>query len=503
MNRGMTADGFGPAGEREALAAERDAKARLEDQSESPTLSMDTSQRLSQTCLIGVYAAVNAIPDAYLLVDAPDCAHLKGQFIHGNHDWMSTLVSISGYHRLANTALHCWKVIDKRDETIVARLRKMGEFAGSGLVFMTSMPMATIVGVDYARLCHLAQDASGTDTFHIVDKAIDGDWMDGYAEVLLTLAKGMAVDRGPAAPQKDPRKVAIVGYFMDRNEEDHQGNLRELRRLLAGLGLELSTVWAGGEPWAQMKRGVQEAGTILSFPYARRAAQTLGRRLKTPVVECRLPFGLKATVEWLEQLGATFDRAEQAGALIAAELKEIMPRLEFVVPYQFLHRRLLFVGDPFHSEGFLEIAADLGCRVPFLAVTARRHNAKSVRALRDAGALAETTVLIDPRMWGFQERFSPVQRSVDLIVSCNTTTSDAEQGYLEFGFPSYERHALYDRPFLGFRGMMALVDDMARELRRVDQARLRRERNRHGEGGGAGETGPLGLSEVQSMRTGG
>jgi nitrogenase molybdenum-iron protein alpha/beta subunit len=136
-------------------------------------------------------------------------------------------------------------------------------------------------------------------------------------------------------------------------------------------------------------------------------------------------------------------------------------------------------------------------------VTARRHNAKSVRALRDAGALAETTVLIDPRMWGFQERFSPVQRSVDLIVSCNTTTSDAEQGYLEFGFPSYERHALYDRPFLGFRGMMALVDDMARELRRVDQARLRRERNRHGEGGGAGETGPLGLSEVQSMRTGG
>jgi len=475
----------------------------LEDLSESPTLAMDTSQRLSQTCLIGVYAAVNAIPDAYLLVDAPDCAHLKGQFLHGNHDWLSTLVSISGYHRLANTALHCWKVIAKRDEAIVARLQKMGEFAGSGLVFMTSMPMATIVGIDYARLCHLAQDASGTDTFHIVDKAIDGDWMDGYAEVLLTLAKGMPVDRTLVGAEKDPRKVAIVGYFMDRNEEDHQGNLRELRRLMAGLGLELSTVWAGGEPWADMKRGVQEAGTILSFPYARKAAQTLGRRLKTPVVECRLPFGLKATVEWIEQLGQVFGRAEQAQALVQAELKAIMPRLEFAVPYQFLHRRLLFVGDPFHAEGFLEIAQDLGCRVPFLTVTARRHNAKNIRALRDAGALPETTVLIDPRMWGFQERFNPVQRSVDLIVSCNTTTSDAEQGYLEFGFPCYERHALYDRPFLGFRGMMSLVDDMARELRRVDQARLRRERNRHQQGDGPGESGPLGLSDLQGMRAGG
>lgn len=472
------------------------------DQAESPTLEMDTSQRLSQTCLIGVYAAVNAIPDAYLLVDAPDCAHLKGQFIHGNHDWLSTLISISGYHRLANSALHCWKVIAKRDDSIVARLQKMGEFRGSGLVLMTSMPMATIVGVDYDRLCHKAQDASGTDTFHVVDRAIDGDWMDGYAEVLLTLAKRLPVDR---ALRKDPKKVAIVGYFMDRNEEDHRGNLRELRRLLEALGLELTTVWAGGEPWEQMKRGVQEAGTILSFPYARRAALTLSRRLKTPLVENRLPFGLKATVEWIEQLGATFERPEQAQALIASELKDVMPRLEFVVPYQFLHRRMVFIGDPHQAEGFLEIAQDLGCRVPFLTVSARRHNAKNIRALRDSGALPDTTVLIDPRMWGYIERFSPIQTTADLIVSCNTTMSGAEEGYLEFGFPCYERHALFDRPFLGFRGMMAFVDDMARELRRVDQARLKRERDRHKakDEGGAGEAGPLGLSDLQGMKAGG
>ena len=447
--------------------------------------ALETSSPLTPTCLIGAYAAIGAIRDAYVLVDAPDCAHLKAQFIHGNHDWMSTLVSISGYHRIANTALHCWKVIDKRDEQIVETLRRMGAFEGSGLVFMTSMPMATITGIDYDRLCMLAADASGTDTYHIIDKAIDGDWMDGYAEVLYTLARRMAIRPEHRDAEKDPRKVAIVGNLMDRNEEDHQGNLRELRRLAEGVGLEVSTIWLGGETWAEMKEGIRTAGTILSFPYGRRAATVLGRRLNVPVVECRLPFGLPATIAWLQQLGTTFGLEDAAEVLVAREMRRIAPRLEFVVPFQFLHRRLVFVGDPYLAGGFLDIAEDLGCRVPFLTITAIPRNARKMKEKPGP----ETEILIDPRVRGFHRRYQPAAMSSDLVVSCNVSMQ-SEEGYLEFGFPCYERHALYDRPFLGFRGFMALIDDMARELRRVDQSKRRREEDRKREQGGGPPTGP-------------
>ena len=434
---------------------------------------LDTSSPLTTTCLIGAYAAIGAIPDAHLLVDAPDCAHLKAQFIHGNHDWMSTLVSISGYHRIANTALHCWKVIDKRDDPIVETLRRMGVFEGSGLVLMTSMPMATITGIDYDRLCMLASDASGTDTFHVVDKAIDGDWMDGYAQVLFTLARRMKLPKAARDAERDPKKVAIVGYFLDRNEEDHQGNLRELRRLIEALGLEVTTVWAGGEPWADMKRGIQEAGTLLSFPYARRAATLLGRRLDVPVVSCDLPFGLPNTIAWLEQLGERFDVTDKAAALIEREMRHVAPRLEFVVPFQFLHRRLVFIGDPHLADGFLDIAEDVGCKVSFLAVTARPPNARKMKRTPPP----DTEVIIDPRVRAFHKRYQPASMGADLVVSCNVSMQ-SDEGYLEFGFPCYERHALYDRPFLGFRGFIAFVDDMARELRRVDQSKLRREEDR-------------------------
>ena len=66
----------------------------------------DFSLRTTYTYLLGVYVAVNAIKDAYLLVEGPDCTYMKAQYIQGNHDWLSTLTSVSGFHRIANTALH-------------------------------------------------------------------------------------------------------------------------------------------------------------------------------------------------------------------------------------------------------------------------------------------------------------------------------------------------------------------------------------------------------------
>jgi hypothetical protein len=35
---------------------------------------------------IGVYVAVNALPDAFLFMDAPSCAIAKAKYIYGNHD---------------------------------------------------------------------------------------------------------------------------------------------------------------------------------------------------------------------------------------------------------------------------------------------------------------------------------------------------------------------------------------------------------------------------------
>ena len=60
----------------------------------------DFSERQNYPFMVGAYLAVNAISDAFLLVDGPDCAHMKTQYVQGNHDWLSTLTDISGFQKV-------------------------------------------------------------------------------------------------------------------------------------------------------------------------------------------------------------------------------------------------------------------------------------------------------------------------------------------------------------------------------------------------------------------
>ena len=94
----------------------------------------DFTQRMCASFLVGEYLAVNALRDLYLLVEGPDCAHIKTQYVQGSHDWCSNLTGVSGFHRIANTALHPDQMGESREqrlrESMLAKLVHQ-EFAWS------------------------------------------------------------------------------------------------------------------------------------------------------------------------------------------------------------------------------------------------------------------------------------------------------------------------------------------------------------------------------------
>ena len=100
----------------------------------------DFSMRVGYTYLLGVYLAVNAISDAFLLVEGPDCTHMKTQYIQGNHDWLSTLTSVSGLHRVANTALHPSLMSESREANLRERLERMAAHPEVTGLLLTAMP---------------------------------------------------------------------------------------------------------------------------------------------------------------------------------------------------------------------------------------------------------------------------------------------------------------------------------------------------------------------------
>jgi len=422
-----------------------------------PPTDSDFSQRVAFTYMIGVYVAINAISDLYLLVEGPDCSYMKTQYVQGNHDWLSTVTSVSGFHRIANTALHPSQMSGSRENGVLESLLRIAERPAVPAVALTSMPMAFITGADYERLSRIVMQRTGKMAVHIPGKSLSGDWLDGYAEVLLALANQMDLSGGTL----DPNKVGIVGYLFDRNEEDHGANLRELRRMVEALGLDLGAVWLSGSRFQDLA-AVRDCGTVLSLPYGRKAARQVARRTGAKLVEMDLPFGLDACERWMRTLGQVFAREPQAHAFVEQQLAAVVPKLEWVIPFVFQGRSVGFVGDPHLLPGFAEITTMLGARLRYAIVTNRPMHAKGLQS-----HLPGVQLCVHPRMKQLM-RFvlkRPADEKPDLLVTNNIGIAGSEAAVLEFGFPSGFRHALYDRPFFGFAGALAFIDDMANAMR--------------------------------------
>jgi len=446
----------------------RDVIRRLVEHMEADTTTEEFSQRLEYSYLTGVYLAVNAIRDSRLVVEGPDCTYMKAQYVQGNHDLFSTLTSVSGYHRVVNTALHPAMMTDSREEPIRELLTEVASHPSTAGAFISSMPMAFITGADYERLCRDVREETGTEVVSIRGLSLQGDWLDGYAETLRSLAKQLALPR----VETDRRKVAVVGHLMDRTEYDQRANVAEITDMLQALDLEVVSLWLSGQGFEDLAR-VAEAGTIISLPYARKAATVLARRTGAKVVELPLPFGLKACEEWMTALGEEFGEEGKARSYIEARLASIIPRLEWLIPFVLQNIRAGWVGDPHLFPGFTEIIELVGGRLVYGVITNRPSHARGIADLVEGYDLQ-----VHPRQKTFVRTLAKhlLDDGLNLLVTNDFGMRIPAYGiaFHDFGFPTVFRHELHDRPFLGFRGFAAFVSDLANRLRQkeVEDTRL-------------------------------
>ena len=411
---------------------------------------------------LGLYMAINAIPGCFAVIDGPDCIYRKAEWIQGKHDLSATLLDPCGRHRLASTLLHSEEVIKSKGEAVLARLRRIGQLPEAELVLVNTMPHVQIIGTQYDALIAEVEAEVPQPIFEVPSRALDGDWLDGYAEVLDTLGRRLALE--PGDPIDD--SVAIIGVLMDRVEADHTANVAELERLVRGLGLDPISTWLSNRPVAHLRRATR-AKTLLALPHGLAAARSLAKRTGARVVEVEQPFGLRATARMLRALAAATGREDRAEALIDAELRVLIPRFEWVVPSVLLGRKLGFSGDPTLFDGLLESAAEFGMTVLHLSASARRPAAG---------------VDLDPARHGpvppplFAPTYPTLERHVltlcasvglDLFIGGSKApvrghgSVDAlAPARMFFGFPNFFHHALFDSPFLGFRGWAWFVQEM-------------------------------------------
>lgn len=407
---------------------------------------------------LGLFLATNAIRDAVTVIDGPDCIFRKTQWVHGKHDWSSTLLDALGEHRVANTLLSADRVVNDRGDVLAARLRKVAGLGSASAVLVCSMPHVTIIGTQYDRILRGLEPELGVPLFEVPSRSLEGDWLDGYEEALTALARGLDI-RG-RSPR--PGHVAFIGHLMDRVEQDQLANVAELRRMAEALGLTVTSIWLDGGGFADLA-GAADAELLVAFPLGKPAASALAQRTGARVIHCDVPFGAGRTERLLLALGRATGRLDRAEAFVEAELARLTPRLEWVVPHVFVGRRVAYWGPPFMFGGFLQLTAEVGLEAVYLG------SSTSDRLL-DPDLAEEFSPLppiqCDPTNGEMESALHPGPAGLDLVIGDTLFLRKASRfgAVLELGFPAHFSHALSPRPHLGFEGWMCFLDRMAQAM---------------------------------------
>ncbi len=397
--------------------------------------------RLRMPYMIGTYLGVNAVPDTALVVDGPDCLFFKAEYVHGTHDLHATLLDPAGHHRIVHTLADTVNVVLDREAQIRDLIARVGARPSTGAVLVSALPMASITGSQYDRLAREVAVELGKPVLDVPARSLQTDWLDGYAEALVALARGLPLVDGPL----DAGAVALVGPLVHRVEGDAMSDVRELVRLCEdGLGLSVVSVWPSGRPVAHLAQAGR-AGVVVSLPCGRKAARLLARRTGATLIEAPTPFGTGQTAAFLRVVAAATGREARTEAHIAAQVPVVLQAASRAgVPSG---TRLAFIGDPGTALGFAGLAEDIGAVA--VACVSSGHPSASVGGLPGIEALE-------------------AQGGVDLCITGTRGVEaciDRRIPFLEHGFPSYGTHALTPAPSLGWTGVVKMAEQVANRLR--------------------------------------
>ncbi len=402
---------------------------------------------------LGIYLAANAVQDACVVVDGLNCVMPKIDFLAGNHDLYSTLLSPGGRHRVVCTMSGPLPQRNNPEKHLSGLLQSVADSGYFKVLLLTGLPFLKLAGMDYEGI---AAGVAGVPAADVPARSMDADWLEGYALALDALAR--ALPAGKAKKRK--RSVALVGYLMDRNERDHAANIAELRELLNLCGLELACVFPDGGNFGGLARAL-EAEVVVSLPYGRRAAARLAAASGAKLVETGLPMGLKGTSLWLENVrraaGLKGGLPRAVKALEKRAAVALAPALELLA-----HRNILFTGDPHLFAAFSAYAAELCMRVTAAVINSGPRPLGTARVpelLLFSPDTAEAAAAI--------RELDEYMRPALAVGNSFTITEGIAPAlpFTELGFPAYGHHCLSDEPFFGYGGALTLAGRVLNALR--------------------------------------
>lgn len=444
----------------------------MSDPHESDTMTLeDFAMKPGYGRLTGVAIACHAISDAYLLMHVG--VGCKNKVTHLlAHDWEQ----------------HCnlrqgWTEVSDQD-LIMGSSRRIGPYLRS---WQSRMESAYIVVVSVTFVELTGEDVEGEIQRTVANVpvpvdlvpalGVDGEEFDGFASVSEAVLRRVDWSRRPERGQ-----VSILGYFFDRYEGDHAGNLVQLAGLLKGLGARLGPVLCSGRTYAEHLE-VSGSQLLVAFPYAHGTAAELpdearaGRR----VLKTDLPMGLAGTTRWLREVGDSLGVAPQRVEAYARQREDRARAPIAKMRGRWRHHRVGVFAEAPLAAGLCSMLLELGLQPVLVGLRGRSMGGEAeLRAVLERNGLQlpdDAEVLEAPSLARLRDRAARLLRAgrVDGFLGSATELNpirtlepvpNAHPFALEIGFPCERFHALQQMPFMGYGGVVCLAQRLV-ELPRL------------------------------------
>ena len=392
--------------------------------------------------LLGAFRVASGIRDAVVLVHAPVGCHWGINFIER--------LSL-GKTNTAISALRERSVIFGGHENLEKSIEIIFKGRKKRYLILLAANVPSIIGDDWEgildsvepEISYIALDCGG----------YKGKMADGYEECLKELCRWI----------KDPEKknelsVNIIGIQKDvpRGSE----SVLEIKRILSLLGIKVNSVFPPSsisEIWK-----ASEACMNLVFGYGVELAKEMEERWQIPWLFFEgYPYGISGSERFIKKVSEAFEiNKKKTAKVIEKEKKNLLDKLKPAHMYLpcIYNLSVLISGDLPQVYGMASfLTQEIGCKVRIANVTSAYSWNKEIDELKDVC----DNVLFDSSFHELERMVKEVD--VDFIIGNELDISISKRvgiPLVMFSFPSISRITITELPYMGFRGVLSLVEDL-------------------------------------------
>ena len=368
----------------------------------------------------------------------------------------------SPYEAVVSTSFDEARIIYGGDRELGHAILEVERKYNPDIIFVASSCATGIIGDNIDAVVESVRPGIHSKVMTIHCEGFAGEYRSGFDLVFKKIADLMD------APTDESRRrlsncVNIVGGKMGPERTEVATDVKELVRLIRGLGSEVHSVIAGNCSYDELKEAPSVAVNCtlcLDIGYA--IGTAMRDEFGTPLNSTILPYGIKATQRWLEGAAKHLGREEEARALMKSEYEEIKDEFEAAKSHIAGKTAIVEGHDAIKSLSIAHmLERDFGMRVIIYNFHPWSTEARetSIDYLLETGLDPEILITKGTLAFG---RYESMRQTEDELLSFLGELDP--QSTLYFGsslsfphIPLVDLNAILNRPRFGYRGALRVA----------------------------------------------